>query len=95
MDLIQSGGGGLRLDNATETPIIHYNQENNTEVRHVHGDSNLSLGSVESSPAVTNYGRGGTGRSNNCSNATGMNLPGPIGGNRPHVSGWRSCDIFS
>ena len=87
-------GGGLRLDNASKPSVTHSNHATNTVVGNGQGDKSASLGSMESSTDVPKDLRRGTGRSVNCSNGTGMEPPGPIVGNGPQVSNWRSYDIF-
>ena len=81
--------------NSSETSVIYSNQVINAVAVWVHGDSNVSLVSMESIPGMPKYERGETGRSGNCSDATRMEPPGPIRGKVPQGDGRSSCNIFS
>ena len=83
---------GSRLDNTTEPYIIHSKQFTNTIYGWVQGYSNVSLGSLDSSPDVR---KGVIGWSGNSSDVTGMKPPGPIGGNIQQGYWKSSFDIFN
>ena len=81
---------GSRLDDTTtDTSFIRFNQETTTLARLGKVDQNVSLGSLDIIPDVQ---RGGIVWSGN--DSTGMNPPGPIGGNGPQVYGQRSFNTF-
>ena len=74
----------------TGPPVIHYEQATATVSRWRHGDWNISLRSLESSPDIR---KGGIHRSDN--EGIGMNPLGTIGGNLPNCNGRGGFGIFN